>query len=300
MRTYLTPGVYFEIVDTSEYGDISGSHGCRCFRGRGGPGGRCIARRRSNLGRSFRRRSAAFFPMHTLAYCGECIFPEWRRKTLRCAGRGSRGYDDYESAVAQPSDGFSSIVLSTQGFAAGAVAAHSKMAFANAVGTQPADRNEVPTLVRWEGFPQGSLVQITQAVPFFQAWHDVVSVDATMSRLYWNTALESDFTLSAAMSFSSFHEEDLVVSGVDASTATLTWTVGLGAEFNLTQSIQFATGAAASNGTLNDKRRCPNTLSRGGESRLLGRRDLSAGDAHEPSRHGQRLRLRSQLREQAR
>ena len=137
------------------------------------------------------------------------------------------------------------------GFAAGAVATAQQTATANAVGAQPADR--ISSLVNTvAGFPEGSLVQITQPAPFFQAWHTVASVDATANRLYWTSALEPQFLLTPPMTLTSFHEEDLVVSQVDAAASQLVWMNGLGADFNPSQPIQFDTGANAASGIFTD------------------------------------------------
>jgi hypothetical protein len=100
------------------------------------------------------------------------------------------------------------------------------------------------------GIVQGSLVQITQAAPFYQASHRVQAVDASAKRLYWDSALEAPFLLAASLTFSCFHEADLVVSAVSGS--TLTWMNGLGPAFNPAQTIQFDTGVCASSGILND------------------------------------------------
>ena len=98
---------------------------------------------------------------------------------------------------------------------------------AKAVGVQPTDRlsSLVDTVA---GFPEGSLVQITQPVPLFQAWHKVQAVDAVANRLYWEAALEPQFLLTPPMTLTSFHEADLVVSQVGRWNLDLDEWIGAG------------------------------------------------------------------------
>jgi hypothetical protein len=108
------------------------------------------------------------------------------------------------------------------------------------------------------GFPPGSLVQIAQSSPFFEAWHKVHGVDAATKRLYWESRLEAQFLLTAPMTFSSAHQTDLVVSQVGAG--ELTWLNGLGTPFNPGLPIQFDTGAAPASSAFNDAAGVPTLL----------------------------------------
>jgi hypothetical protein len=199
----------------------------------------------------FQSTFGSYLPNAYLAYSAKAFFENGGEKLYVVRVAAPKATTTTNSAITQPADGFSSIVLSVEGFAAGAVATASQTAVANALGAQPGDgwSSLVDTVA---GFPEGSLVQITQPAPFFQAWHTVQSVDSVAKRLYWGAPLESEFLLTPPMTFTSFHEADLVVSQLTVSPPTLSWMNGLTPEFNVSQSIQFDTGAAAATGVFND------------------------------------------------
>jgi len=250
MPTYLTPGVYFESVDTASTEVPSLRTDIAAFVGvvGRGPVHRATA---VESWVQFQSTFGSFLPNAYLAYSAKAFFENGGEKLYVVRVAAPQATTTTNPAFPQPADGSSSLVLSFEGFAAGAVVTAQQTAVANAPGVQPADRlsSLVDTVA---GFPEGSLVQVTQPVPFFQAWHRVRSVDPATNRLYWQTALESQFLLTPPMTLTSFHEADLVVSQVTLSPPTLTWMNGLGPEFNVSQSIQFDTGAAPAGGTFND------------------------------------------------
>jgi phage tail sheath protein FI len=250
MPTYLTPGVYFESVDTASAEIASIRTDVAAFVGVVAKGPvHCATAVESWV--QFQSTFGSFLPNAYLAYAANAFFQNGGAKLYVVRVVAPKATTTNNPAFAQPADGFSSAVLSVQGFAPGAVATAQQTALANSVGVQPSDR--MSTLVNTvAGFPQGSLVQITQPTPFFQAWHTVEDVDAATNRIYWDHALELGFTLTAAMSLTSFHKEDLVISQVDPSANRLTWINSLGTDFNLTQSIEFDTGVASSHGIFND------------------------------------------------
>jgi uncharacterized protein len=250
MPTYLTPGTYFESVDTASAGIAAIRTDVTAFVGVTAKGPvHCATAVESWV--QFQSTFGSFLPNAYLAYAANAFFQNGGARLYVVRVAAPKATTTTNPAFAQPPDGSFSVVLSVQGFAPGAVATAQQTAFANAAGVQPSDRKS--TLVNTvAGFPQGSLVQITQPAPFFQAWHTVEDVDATTHRLYWDTPLESGFTLTAAMSLSAFHQQDLVISQVNAASSRLTWMNGLSSRFNLTQPIQFDTGVASAHGVLND------------------------------------------------
>jgi phage tail sheath protein FI len=251
MPTYLTPGVYFESVDTASAEIAAIRTDVAAFVGIAAQGPvHCATAVESWV--QFQSTFGSFLPNAYLAYAANAFFQNGGSKLYVVRVAAPRASTTTNPAFPQPADGSASMVLSVDGFAAGAVATAQQTAAASTVGVQPADR--MSTLVNTvAGFPQGSLVQITQPAPLFQAWHTVRDVDATTKRLYWDSALEAGFLLAAPMLLTSFHEADLVVSQVNAGANTLSWMNGLGPEFNVGQTIQFDTGVAASRGVFSDE-----------------------------------------------
>jgi phage tail sheath protein FI len=248
MPTYLTPGVYFESADEAGPSTASIRTDIAAFVGVAaqGPVHRATA---VESWAQFQATFGAFLPNAYLAYAAKAFFENGGEKLYVVRVAAPQATTTTDSAVAQPADGSSSVVASAESFAMGAVVTAQQTLAAIAVGTQPVDRlsSLVDTVT---GFVQGCLVQITQSAPSFQAWHRVQAVDASAKRLYWNSALETSFLLTAPLTFSCFQQADLLVSQVSGS--TLTWVNGLGPSFNPAQKIQFETGIRASSGILND------------------------------------------------
>jgi phage tail sheath protein FI len=250
MPTYLTPGVYFESVDTADAvvpsirTDIAAFVGIACQ----GPLGYATPVQSWN---QFQSAFGSFLPNAYLAYSVKAFFENGGQKAYVVRVAAPPATTATNPAAAQPADGSSSIVLSISGFTAGAVATAQQTALAQSVGVQPADRlsSLVDTI---DGFPQGSLVEITQPVPFFQAWHTVEGVDAAAKRLYWDSALEPGFLLASTLKMASFHQADLVVSQVDPLASKLVWMNGLRPKFNVNQSIQLDTGVSNASGVFHD------------------------------------------------
>ncbi|HEY6352728.1 MAG TPA: phage tail sheath C-terminal domain-containing protein [Candidatus Angelobacter sp.] len=251
MPTYLTPGVYFESVDTADAVVPSIRTDVAAFVGVAARGPLNCATPVESWNQ-FQAAFGSFLPNAYLAYSVKAFFENGGQKVYVVRVAAPKATTTTNPVVPQPPDGSSSVVLSIQGFAAGAVVTAQQTALANSAGVQPADR--LSTLVDTvAGFPQGSLVKITQTVPFFQAWHRVEGVDVVAKRLYWESALEPQFLLTVPMTLISFHEADLVLSQVNASSSQLVWMNGLGPKFNVSQPIQFDTGAAWASGVFNDE-----------------------------------------------
>jgi uncharacterized protein len=250
MPTYRTPGVYFESVDTANAAIASIRTDVTAFVGVTAKGPvHCATAVESWV--QFQSTFGSFLPNAYLAYAANAFFQNGGAKLYVVRVAAPKATTTTNPAFAQPPDGSSSVVLSVQGFAHGAVATAQQTAFASAAGVQPPDR--LSTLVDTvAGFPSGSVVQITQPVPFFQAWHTVRDVDAAAKRLYWDAPLEPDFTLAGAMTLTAFHQQDLIISRVDAASNRLMWMNGLGSAFNIAQSIRFDTGVDSARGVFND------------------------------------------------
>lgn len=256
MPTYLTPGVYFETVDTADAVVPSVRTDVACFVGVTQKGPLHWATPIESWNQ-FQAAFGGFLPNAYLAYSAKAFFENGGQKLYVVRVAAPHATTTTNPAVVQPADGSSSFVLSVEGFAVGAVATAQQTVVASSSGAQPADRmSSIANSVA--GFPPGSLVEVTQGAT--HAWHTVESVDATIKRLYWTAALEAGFNLAAAMTFTSFHEADLVVSAVTPAVSQITWTNGLGSDFNVTQPIQFDTGVGTSDGMFNDSANVP-TLS---------------------------------------
>lgn len=248
MATYLTPGVYFEEIDEAETAvasirtDVTALVGVTAM-------GRVGRAKAVESWAQFQAAFGGFLPNAYLAYAANAFFENGGKRlyVVRVAAPHVSTMSD--SAVPQPSDGAVSYVASTAGFVPGAVVTVQQTATASVSGVQPSDRLS-SLLNTVAGFPAGSVVQITQPVPFLQAWHRVTSVDPVAKRLYWDSALESGFLLTAATSFASFHEADALLSAVAAN--ALTWAAPLAPAFNPALPIQFDTGVAAAAGVLAD------------------------------------------------
>jgi phage tail sheath protein FI len=250
MPTYATPGVYFERVDLASQGvaairtDIAGFVGIA----EKGPVHEATA---VNSWQQFLSTFGTFIPNGYLAYSAKAFFENGGDKMYVVRVVAPEAVTVTNTLVAQPPDGSASIVLSVEGFTAGALATVQQIATTNAVGAQPADR--LSSLVSSvAGFPAGSLVQVSQPLPSVQAWHKVQAVDSVAKRLYWETPFEPDFLLAPPITFTTFHQEDRLLQKVDPASETLTWTENLGPAFDVTQQIQIATGASRSAGVFSD------------------------------------------------
>ncbi len=250
MPTYLTPGVYFESVDTASDEIVSIRTDVTAFVGVTAKGPLHCATAVQSW-EQFQSAFGGFLPNAYLAYAANAFFQNGgaRLYVIRVAAPGATTLTN--PAFPQPSDGSYSAVLSVAGFAAGAVATAQQTAVASAAGVQPADRmSSIVSTVA--GFPQGSLVEITQPFPFLQAWHKVEDVDAASDRLHWDSSLEPGFVLTSPITFEAFHQTDLVIAQVNSGSNVISWMNGLGPEFNVAQPIQFDTGVSSASGNFTD------------------------------------------------
>jgi uncharacterized protein len=259
MPTYLTPGVYFETVDTADAVVPSVRTDVAAFVGVTAQGPLHCATAVKSWDQ-FQAAFGSFLPNAYLAYSANAFFQNGGQKLYVVRVAAPHVTTATNSAFAQPADGFSSFVQSVQAFAVGAAVTAQQTVLASSAGVQPSDRmSSIVNTVA--GFPPGSLVLVTQGTAHF--WHTVESVDTTTNRLYWANALESGpggFVLTSPMTFSALQKADLVVSAINQALGQLSWMNGLANQFNLTQPIQFDTGAGTSTGLFNDSANTP-TLS---------------------------------------
>ncbi len=255
MPTYSTPGVYFERVDQAGQAipamrtDIAGFVGSA----QQGPVGVATP---VESWQQFQSTFGGFIPNGYLAYSARAFFENDGERMYVVRVVAPESSTATNPVVTQPADGFSSIVLSVAGFAAGAVATLQQTTVQNAVGAQPADRMS-SIVASVAGFPAGSLVQIWQPAPPVTAWHTVQSVDVASKRIYWDKPLEPGFLLAPPITFTASHREDRLISSVSAATNTISWVQSLGPAFDLTQSITIKSGACSSRGILYDSSIAP-------------------------------------------
>ncbi len=251
MATYVTPGVYFEAADQNSQAltvlrtDISAFIGIAQM-------GPLDVPTPVNSWQQFQTTFGNFLPNGYMAYCAKAFFENGGSTFYGVRVAADEAETATNGAAVQPADGFSSLVLSTSGFVAGALATARQTVTATAAGAQPASR-KTSVLNTVNGFPQGSVVTITQTMPLaVKDVRTVQGVDAATNTLYWDTPLDAAFVLTQPMQFSAFQHQDLLVQSVNAGTATIAWAGSLAGNFNLSQPIEFGTGAANAHGILFD------------------------------------------------
>lgn len=249
MSTYATPGVYFEATDQDSQNltvlrtDIAAFIGIAQM-------GPVNVPTPVNSWEQFQSTFGNFLPNGYMAYCAKAFFENGGRTLYGVRIAAKKAETATNLGVVQPSDGLSSIVHSTSGFAEGALATVQQTVTAGASGAQPASRF-ASVLNSVSGFPQGSVVTVTQTVPIpIKNIRVARASDATTNTLYWNAPLDLAFDLTKPIQFSASQHLDLLVQNVNPSTNTITWSSSLAGTFNLAQTLEIATGAAASQGAL--------------------------------------------------
>jgi len=251
MSTYATPGVYFEAADRNSQALTVLRTDIAAFIGIAEMGPLNTPTPVTSW-QQFQTKFGSFLPNGYMAYCAKAFFENGGETLYGVRVAADEVETATDTAAIQPADGLSSIVLSTEGFAPGALATARQWVTGSAAGVQPSSRT-ASMLNTVSGFPQGSAVTITQSTP--AAVRDVRTVQAVNSvtnTLYWDAPLSAAFVLTQPMQFSGFQHEDILVQSVDAGTATLSWSGSLLRNFNLGQPITFGTGAAQAHGVLFD------------------------------------------------
>jgi phage tail sheath protein FI len=253
MPTYATPGVYFERVDAASRSipeirtDIAGFVGITQM----GPVHRATA---VESWQQFQSTFGNFLSNGYLAYSAKAFFENGGAKMYAVRVAAPKCSTSTNPPGGQPTDGLSSIVLSTEGFAAGALATLKQTVTASAAGAQPADRlSSIVNSVA--GFVPGAVAKVSQAAPPVEASYKVQSVDPVAKRIYWETALESAFLLVPPIAFTSFHHEDRLIQGANSGTNSLTWSESIGPAFDVSQPMQIESGRASARGIFYDANR---------------------------------------------
>jgi phage tail sheath protein FI len=199
--------------------------------------------------RGFVDRFGTFLPNAFLAYSVRAFFENGGRRAHVVRIAAPEVTTSSDPAAAQPADRMSSIVLSANGFAAGALVSIRQRAATLSAGAQPADRMS-SVLADIRGFSIGDFVAISEAggaVGFCRA----VAVDAAGKRVTWQTPLDAALDLTQPISFTVGRAERRILA--DIAGATLSWRSALDPRFDLTLPITFAAGAAAGSGILPDE-----------------------------------------------
>ncbi len=259
MATYVTPGVYFEAVDQNSQALTVLRTDIAAFIGIAQMGPLNVPTP-VNSWEQFQTVFGNFIPNGYMAYCAKAFFENGGRTMYGVRVAAADTQTLAAPGMLQPANGFSSIVVSTQGFAAGALATARQSVSAAAAGTQPASR-AASVLSSIAGFPQGSVVTVTQSVPAAVTNVRIAQgVDSATNTLYWDSPLEAAFDLSHPIAFSTFQQLDLLVQSVNPATQTIAWSGSLAGTFNLTLPITIATGAANARGPLFDSDGNPTLL----------------------------------------
>lgn len=251
MPTYATPGVYFEKSDSADQSIATLRTDVAAFVGiaQRGPLNEPVP---VNSWIQFQSVFGDFVPNAYLAYSAKAFFENGGQTFhgVRVAAPASgTATVPNPPGPAQPADGLSSTVLSTQGFVPGAVVTIQQTITAKTTGLQPADR--LSSLVdSVDGFLEGSIVCITQGT--VKSWRRLQSVDGSSKTLFWKEPLDPAFNLALTILFQIFRREARLLKEVNAATGTLTWESPLRPAFNVDQLIQFETGAAVADGGLFD------------------------------------------------
>ena len=251
MATYITPGVYFEAVDQNSQALTVLRTDIAAFLGiaQKGPLNQPTP---VNSWEQFQTTFGNFLPNGFMAYSAKAFFENGGQTLYGVRVAAPETETATNSGVVQPADGFSSVVLSAQGFVAGALATARQTATASASGAQPTARN-ASQLNSVAGFPQGAVVTITQTVPVaVKNIRTVRAVNASSNLLYWDSPLDAAFVLAQPIQFATYQHLDLLIESVNAATNTITWNGSLAQNFSLTQPITFGTGAASAHGILFD------------------------------------------------
>jgi hypothetical protein len=251
MSTYATPGVYFEAADQNSQALTVLRTDIAAFIGIAQMGPLNIPTP-VNSWQQFQTTFGTFLPNGYMAYCAKAFFENGGETLYGVRVAADEVHTATDPVAIQSPDGLSSIVISTAGFAPGALATARQSVTGSAAGAQPASRS-ASVLNMVGGFPQGSVVTIMQTTPeAVKNVRTVQAVNIATNTLYWDAPLDTAFVLTQPMQFSGFQHQDILVQSVDAATATILWSGSLLQNFNLGLPIEFGTGAANAHGVLFD------------------------------------------------
>lgn len=256
MPTYVTPGVYFEPTDRNDQGTAPLRTDVAAFIGiaQMGP---LDTPTPVTTWEQFQSVFGTFLPNAYLAYCAKAFFDQGGAMFYGMRIAAPEVKTATNTSVAQPACGLFSVLLSVEGFAAGALATAMQTVSSTSNGTQPGNRAS-SQLASIAGFPQGSVVRIVQTTPATVVnVRKAVSVDSATNTLYWDAPLDAAFVLTQPIEFTTFQHANLLIQSVNAGANTVGWSSSLAGQFDLTQSITIATGAVAAHGELFDSQGNP-------------------------------------------
>jgi phage tail sheath protein FI len=198
---------------------------------------------------AFVDRFGGFLPDAFLAYAVRGFFENGGRRCHVVRVAAPTLETDLDTAAIQPPDRMSSIVLSTDGFAAGALVTMSQTATAVTAGPQPADRRlSIVTSAR--GFAEGSLVLLRQPgspVGFSR----VKRQDIAANTIDWVDPLGPAFDLTQPLELTAQRTDRRILDSISGT--TFIWRRSLDPRLDLGLAIHFAAGAAASMAEIPDE-----------------------------------------------
>ncbi len=257
MAIHVTPGVYFETLDTDRSRirglrtDIAGLVGIA----ERGPLHRPI---RVSSQPQFAAVFGSFIAEGYLAYAVKAFFENGGR-TCHVVRVAAATRETRTLPVLQPADRASSRVGDVSGFAAGAVVTlHQTLHAVTTGAVQPADRMS-SLVLEVAGFTPRAWVQVAQAGAI--AWRRVQAVDPVLKVLQWETALPASLNLAQPIQFGSDSRAEQRLASV--APGVLAWEEPLPALFALdlpsiiARPVTFTTGAGSANGVFLDNQREP-------------------------------------------
>lgn len=240
MPEYLTPGVYFETVDTSRRAIAGIRTDIAAFIGIAERGPR-HAPTPINSWEQFQAAFGGFIPQGYLAYAAKAFFENGGRSCYIVRVAAEAAETETASAAAQPADRSASIVLSTTGFAAGAVVTvRQTLATQTSGAAQPADRAS-SFVLEVVGFPEDALAKISQAG--VTTFRHIKAVEISLNQFIWEAPLDPAYDLTQPIFFETLHQTDHLLK--EAGAANLIWENSLEEFYHPGQAIHFETGASA-------------------------------------------------------
>ncbi len=245
MPTYVTPGVWFETLDSGAQRIDPLRTDIAAFIGVA-ERGRLDVPVRVNSIEQFRSEFGELIPNALMAYAVKAFFENGGR--LCSVVRVAAPLVAADAIGVQPPDRASSLVTSTNGFAKGAAATIAQTIVAATAGVQPADRlSSIAASV--DGFTQRSLVRFEQAGKPTTHRH-VAAVDAGAKTIFWDSALDAAYDLLLPITLTTTRQIDRLID--DVSSGTLTWARPLDEAIVLTAPIHFESGASVASFDLID------------------------------------------------
>ncbi|HEY3342992.1 MAG TPA: phage tail sheath C-terminal domain-containing protein [Anaerolineae bacterium] len=245
MPEYVTPGVYFEVVDHSIETVPPTRTDIAAFIGiaERGP---VHAPLRLRSWQQFQSVFGNFIADGYLAYCVKAFFDNGGDICfgVRVAAPSVRT----QTSGVQPVDGSASVVSSADGLSDGAVVTLSQTVTTTTTGAQPLDRLS-SRVVDVSHFAQDALVQLAQAG--LLEYRRVLAVDDATQELRWDSAIPAGFDLTQPVQFSADYQVDRLIYAVSGT--TVTWDTPLPVYLDLSHPIAASSGMAVAQGALLDQ-----------------------------------------------